>query len=158
MIKVGIGYDIHRLKEGKELFIGGTKIPSEFGSEGHSDGDALIHAIVDGLLGAAGLGDIGKYFPSDDDRWEGAASRLFLSDVHGKIKSAGYQINNIDSTIILAKPRLAQYTSDIINNLAKILEIDRSKLSVKATTTDGLGFIGDGLGWGVLAIVSLSDK
>ena len=158
MIKVGIGYDVHRLKEGKELFIGGTKIPSVFGSEGHSDGDALIHAIVDGLLGAAGLGDIGKYFPSDDDRWEGVASRLFLSDVHGKIKSAGYQINNIDSTIILAKPRLAQYTSDIINNLAKILEIDRSKVSVKATTTDGLGFIGDGLGWGVLAIVSLSDK
>ena len=158
MIKVGIGYDVHKLKEGKELFIGGAKIPSEFGSEGHSDGDALIHAIVDGLLGAAGLGDIGKYFPSDDDRWEGVASRLFLSDVHGKIKSAGYQINNIDSTIILAKPRLAQYTSDIINNLSKILEIDRSKLSVKATTTDGLGFIGDGLGWGVLAIVSLSDK
>ena len=158
MIKVGIGYDVHRLKEGKELFIGGTKIPSAFGSEGHSDGDALIHAIVDGLLGAAGLGDIGKYFPSDDDRWEGVASRLFLSDVHGKIKSAGYQINNIDSTIILAKPRLAQYTSDIINNLSKILEIDRSKLSVKATTTDGLGFIGDGSGWGVLAIVSLSDK
>ena len=158
MIKVGIGYDVHKLKEGKELFIGGAKIPSKFGSEGHSDGDALIHAIVDGLLGAAGLGDIGKYFPSDDDRWEGVASRLFLSDVHGKIKSAGYQINNIDSTIILAKPRLAQYTSDIINNLAKILEIDRSKLSVKATTTDGLGFIGDGLGWGVLAIVSLSDK
>ena len=158
MIKVGIGYDVHRLKKGEELFIGGIKIPSLFGSEGHSDGDALIHAIVDGLLGAAGLGDIGKYFPSDDDRWEGVASRLFLSDVHDEIKSAGYQINNIDSTIILAKPRLAQYTSDIINNLSKILEIDRSKLSVKATTTDGLGFIGDGSGWGVLAIVSLSDK
>lgn len=158
MIKVGIGYDVHRLKKGEELFIGGIKIPSAFGSEGHSDGDALIHAIVDGLLGAAGLGDIGKYFPSDDDRWEGAESRLFLSDAHGKIKNAGYKINNIDSTVILARPRLAQHTTDIVNNLAEILDIYKSRISVKATTTDGLGFIGDELGWGVLAIVSISDK
>ena len=97
------------------------------------------------------MGDIGKYFPSDDDRWEGTESRLFLSDAHGKIKNAGYKINNIDSTVILARPRLAQHTTGIVNNLAEILDIDKSRISVKATTTDGLG-------WGVLAIVSISDK
>ena len=158
MIKVGIGYDVHKLKKGLELYIGGVNISSELGSDGHSDGDALIHAIVDALLGAAGLGDIGTYFPSDSDEWEGAPSHIFLTDANNKIKNEGFIINNIDSTIVLEKPRLAQHIPDIVQNLSKILDLDRSKICVKATTTDGLGFIGNELGWGVLAIVSISNQ
>ena len=158
MIKVGIGYDVHKLKKGLELYIGGVNISSELGSDGHSDGDALIHAIVDALLGAAGLGDIGTYFPSDSDEWEGAPSHIFLTDANNKIKNEGFIINNIDSTIVLEKPRLAQHIPDIVQSLSKILDLDRSKICVKATTTDGLGFIGNELGWGVLAIVSISDQ
>ena len=158
MIKVGIGYDVHKLKMGLELYVGGVSISSELGSDGHSDGDALIHAIVDALLGAAGLGDIGTYFPSDSDEWKGAPSHIFLTDANNKIKNEGFIINNIDSTIVLEKPRLAQYIPDIIQSLSKILDLDRSKICVKATTTDGLGFIGNELGWGVLAIVSISNQ
>ena len=158
MIKVGIGYDVHKLKKGLELYIGGVNISSEFGSDGHSDGDALIHAIVDALLGAAGLGDIGTYFPSDSDEWKGAPSHIFLTDANNRIKNGGFSINNIDSTIILEKPRLTQYIPDIIQSLSKILNLDSSKISVKATTTDGLGFIGDELGWGVLAIASIGNQ
>ena len=158
MIKVGIGYDVHKLKKGLELYIGGVNISSELGSDGHSDGDALIHAIVDALLGAAGLGDIGTYFPSDSDEWEGAPSHIFLTDANNKIKNEGFIINNIDSTIVLEKPRLAQHIPDIVQSLSKILDLDRSKICVKATTTDGLGFIGNELGWGVLAIVSISNQ
>ena len=158
MIKVGIGYDVHKLKKGLELYIGGGNISSEFGSHGHSDGDALIHAIVDALLGAAGLGDIGTYFPSDCDEWKGSPSHIFLTDANDKIKNEGFIINNIDSTIVLEKPRLAEHIPDIIQSLSKILDLDRSKICVKATTTDGLGFIGNELGWGVLAIVSISDQ
>ena len=158
MIKVGIGYDVHKLKKGLELYIGGVNIYSEYGSDGHSDGDALIHAIVDALLGAAGLGDIGTYFPSDSDEWEGAPSHIFLTDANNKIKNEGFIINNIDSTIVLEKPRLAQHIPDIVQSLSKILDLDRSKICVKATTTDGLGFIGNELGWGVLAIVSISNQ
>ena len=158
MIKVGIGYDVHKLKKGLELYIGGVNISSEFGSDGHSDGDALIHAIVDALLGAAGLGDIGTYFPSDSDEWKGAPSHIFLTDANNKIKKEGFIINNIDSTIVLEKPRLAQHIPDIVQSLSKILDLDHSKICVKATTTDGLGFIGNELGWGVLAIVSISNQ
>ena len=158
MIKVGIGYDVHKLKKGLELYIGGVNISSELGSDGHSDGDALIHAIVDALLGAAGLGDIGTYFPSDSDEWKGAPRHIFLTDANNKIKNEGFIINNIDSTIVLEKPRLAQHIPDIVQSLSKILDLDRSKICVKATTTDGLGFIGNELGWGVLAIVSISNQ
>ena len=158
MIKVGIGYDVHKLKKGLKLYIGGGNISSEFGSDGHSDGDALIHAIVDALLGAAAMGDIGTYFPSDCDEWKGAPSHIFLTYANDKIKNKGFVINNIDSTIVLEKPRLAKHIPDIIKSLSKILDLDRSKICVKATTTDGLGFIGNELGWGVLAIVSISDQ
>ena len=158
MIKVGIGYDVHKLKKGLKLYIGGVNISSEFGSDGHSDGDALIHAIADALLGAAAMGDIGTYFPSDCDEWKGAPSHIFLTYANDKIKNKGFVINNIDSTIVLEKPRLAKHIPDIIKSLSKILDLDRSKICVKATTTDGLGFIGNELGWGVLAIVSISDQ
>jgi|TARA_B100001996_G_scaffold70378_1_gene51532 2-C-methyl-D-erythritol 2,4-cyclodiphosphate synthase len=155
MTRIGVGYDVHRLDDGEDLYIGGVKIPSDVGSVGHSDGDALCHAIVDALLGAVGLGDIGKYFPSSDDSWKDVQSSVFLIDALSKINNAGFNINNIDTTIIIQKPRLENHVLQIRENLSKIIDLDESKINVKATTTDGLGTIGDGQGWAVLAVVSL---
>jgi 2-C-methyl-D-erythritol 2,4-cyclodiphosphate synthase len=155
MTRIGVGYDVHRLDAGEDLYIGGVKIPSDVGSVGHSDGDALCHAIVDALLGAVGLGDIGKYFPSSDDSWKDVQSSVFLIDALSKINNAGFNINNIDTTIIIQKPRLENHVLQIRENLSKIIDLDESKINVKATTTDGLGTIGDGQGWAVLAVVSL---
>ena len=155
MTRIGVGYDVHRLDDGEDLYIGGVKIPSDVGSVGHSDGDALCHAIVDALLGAVGLGDIGKYFPSSDDSWKDVQSSVFLIDALSKINNAGFNINNIDTTIIIQKPRLENHVLQIRENLSKIIDLDESKINIKATTTDGLGTIGDGQGWAVLAVVSL---
>ena len=155
MIKVGIGYDVHQLRTNEDLYIGGVKIPSDFGSVGHSDGDALSHAIIDALLGAAGLGDIGKLFPSDDDTWRGAQSSIFLIDVMARIKKEGYKINNIDATIILQSPKLYNYIGQINNSLSDIMAIEQSSINIKATTTDKLGVIGQGLGWASMAVALL---
>ena len=155
MIKVGIGYDVHQLRTNEDLYIGGVKIPSDYGSVGHSDGDALSHAIIDALLGAAGLGDIGKLFPSDDDTWRGAQSSIFLVDVMARIKKEGYKINNIDATIILQSPKLENYIGQINNSLSDIMAIDQSSINIKATTTDKLGVIGEGLGWASMAVALL---
>jgi len=155
MIKVGIGYDVHQLRTNEDLYIGGVKIPSDFGSVGHSDGDALSHAIIDALLGAAGLGDIGKLFPSDDDTWRGAKSSVFLIDVMTRIKKEGYKINNIDATIILQSPKLENYIGQINNSLSEIMAIDQSSINIKATTTDKLGVVGEGLGWASMAVALL---
>ena len=155
MIKVGIGYDVHQLRTNEDLYIGGVKIPSDYGSVGHSDGDALSHAIIDALLGAAGLGDIGKLFPSDDDTWRGAQSSIFLIDVMARIKKEGYKINNIDATIILQSPKLENYIGQINNSLSDIMAIDQSSINIKATTTDKLGVIGQGLGWASMAVALL---
>ena len=155
MVKTGIGYDVHKLKKRLPLFIGGIDIKSPFGSVGHSDGDALIHAMVDSLLGAAGLGDIGKFFPSDDRKWENIQSHIFLAEANKKIKQAGYQISNLDCTIILQKPKLQKYISSIRKNIAKILIISEKKISIKSTTTDYLGLIGDSKGWSVIAIATI---
>ena len=155
MTRIGVGYDVHKLEAGEDLYIGGIKIPSNVGSVGHSDGDALCHAIVDALLGAAGLGDIGKYFPSSDDSWKDVKSSVFLIDALSKINNAGFNINNIDTTIIIQKPRLENYVFEIRENLSKMIDLDESRINVKATTTDGLGTIGDGYGWAVIAVVSL---
>ena len=155
MIKVGIGYDVHQLRTNEDLYIGGVKIPSDFGSVGHSDGDALSHAIIDALLGAAGLGDIGKLFPSEDDTWRGAKSSVFLIDVMTRIKKEGYKINNIDATIILQSPKLENYIGQINNSLSEIMAIDQSNINIKATTTDKLGVVGEGLGWASMAVALL---
>ena len=155
MIKVGIGYDVHQLRTNENLYIGGVKIPSDFGSVGHSDGDALSHAIIDALLGAAGLGDIGKLFPSDDDTWRGAKSSVFLIDVMTRIKKEGYKINNIDATIILQAPKLENYIGQINKSLSEIMAIDQSSINIKATTTDKLGVVGEGLGWASMAVALL---
>ena len=155
MIKTGIGYDVHQLKEGVPLIIGGVMIESPLGSIGHSDGDGLIHAICDSLLGASGLGDIGGFFPSDNKKWENAESRLFLTEVNKMVLETGYYISNIDCTIVLQKPKLSSYIVDIKKNIANILELSLKNISIKATTTDYLGFIGESRGWSVIAISTI---
>ena len=158
MIRTGIGYDVHPLAEGETLIIGGVEVPSSFGSVGHSDGDALIHAVVDALLGAAALGDIGQFFPSNDESWKGTPSTHFLADAVKRIRDAGFEINNVDATINLQKPKLADHMQQMRYNLAYSMQIDESQVSVKATTTDHLGFVGDGSGWAVQAIATLCKK
>jgi len=158
MIRTGIGYDVHKLKKGLPLFIGGINIKSPVGSVGHSDGDALIHAIADSLLGASGLGNIGKFFPSDDEQWRDVQSKIFLSEVTKMIIQNGYQISNIDCTIILQKPKLQKLVPDIRKNIAKILNISEEALSIKATTTDNLGVIGKSKGWSVIAIATIYNN
>ena len=155
MIKPGIGYDVHKLKEGMPLIIGGVMIESSLGSVGHSDGDGLIHAICDSLLGASGIGDIGTFFPSDNKKWENAESRLFLTEVNKMILQAGYYISNIDCTIVLQKPKLSSYIVDIKKNIANILNVNQNNISIKATTTDHLGYIGESKGWSVIAISTI---
>ena len=155
MIKTGIGYDVHKLKEGMPLIIGGVMIESSLGSVGHSDGDGLIHAICDSLLGASGIGDIGTFFPSDNKKWENAESRLFLNEVNKMVLKAGYYISNIDCTIVLQKPKLSSYIVDIKKNIANILNVNQNNISIKATTTDHLGYIGESKGWSVIAISTI---
>ena len=155
MIKTGIGYDVHKLKEGMPLIIGGIMIESSLGSVGHSDGDGLIHAICDSLLGASGIGDIGTFFPSDNKKWENAESRLFLTEVNKMVLQAGYYISNIDCTIVLQKPKLSSYIVDIKKNIANILNVNQNNISIKATTTDHLGYIGKSKGWSVIAISTI---
>ena len=155
MIKTGIGYDVHKLKEGMPLIIGGVMIESSLGSVGYSDGDGLIHAICDSLLGASGIGDIGTFFPSDNKKWENAESRLFLTEVNKMVSQAGYYISNIDCTIVLQKPKLSSYIVDIKKNIANILNVNQNNISIKATTTDHLGYIGESKGWSVIAISTI---
>ena len=155
MIKTGIGYDVHQLKEGFPLIIGGVMIKSSFGSVGHSDGDGLIHAICDSLLGASGFGDIGTFFPSDDKKWKNAQSHLFLTEVNKMVLQAGYFISNVDCTIVLQKPKLNSYIASIKKNIANILELSEKNISIKATTTDYLGYIGESKGWSVVAVSTI---
>ena len=156
MIRTGIGYDVHQLAKNEKLIIANVEIPFELGSVGHSDGDTLTHAIIDALLGAAALGDLGDYFPSGDDKWKGANSLDLLKEVTDDIKNIGFSISNIDSAIIIQKPKLKQYIPLIRKNLADVLEISIEQVSVKATTVDKVGAIGDGKGWGAQAVVTLS--
>ncbi len=156
MIRTGIGYDAHQLAENRKLIIAGITIPNENGSVGHSDGDALSHAIIDAVLGAACLGDLGDYFPSSDDKWKDANSLDLLSKAIKRIMSKGYTINNIDSVVIIQKPKLKTYILQIRENLAKTIDIPIGNISVKATTVDQLGAIGAGDGWAAQAIATIS--
>ena len=158
MIRTGIGYDTHRLLKGNNLIVGGVLIPSNFKSVGHSDGDSLIHAIIDSILGAANLGDIGQHFPSDDKTLKGSSSSYFLKEIIEKLVRNNYQIINIDSTIILQKPMVGPHIIKIKKNLSDLMDINENKVSVKATTTDGLGFVGTSEGWSALAISTLTKK
>lgn len=151
--RIGQGTDTHQLVEGTPLIIGGVSIPFHKGSKGHSDGDVLLHAIVDALLGAISQGDIGSHFPSNDERWKGANSMIFLKHAYNLMKEMGYEIQNIDGTIILQEPHISQFIPKMIENIETILESDKSQISVKATTTDHLGFIGNGSGISANSIV-----
>ena len=144
--RIGNGIDCHKLVPDKKLILGGVIIDFHLGLEGHSDGDAVIHAIVDSMLGALSMGDIGTFFPSNDSQWEDANSSNFLTFANQKINNKGYNVHNLDVTIVLETPKLKNYIYDIRKNIASILEIDVECVSVKATTTDKLGFIGDGQG------------
>jgi len=156
MIRTGIGYDAHQLAENRKLIIAGITIPNEKGSVGHSDGDALSHAIIDAVLGAACLGDLGDYFPSNDNKWKDANSLDLLSQSIKLVISEGYTINNIDSVVIIQKPKLKTHILQIRENLAKTIEISIDSISVKATTVDQLGVIGAGDGWATQAIATIS--
>ena len=156
MIKSGIGYDVHSLAEGEELIIGGVKINSPWGSVGHSDGDVLLHAIVDALLGAAKLGDIGMHFTSSDERWKGKESIYFLDHAALLVREQGFEIDYVDSTVILEEPKLADIIPEMVYKVSYTLQIDEATVSIKATTTDKMGFIGRGEGVGAMAIATIS--
>ncbi len=157
MIKVGMGYDAHALAEEESLVVGGVDIPSDLGSVGHSDGDALIHAIVDAMLGAANLGDIGFYFPSSDSEWKDKESTYFLSEAIQKLRQAEFDIQHIDSVVILQSPKLSQYIPEMRYKIAYTLQIDESMVSIKATTTDYIGYIGERKGWAAQAVVTVTS-
>ena len=144
MIRVGIGYDIHPLKEGCPLILGGTVVDAPFGAVGHSDADALIHAVIDALLGAASLGDIGEHFPPSDPQYRGISSMKLLARACATVKDNGWQVVNIDAVVILEKPRLAPYRSEMIKNIAEVLQVDHTAVNVKAKTREGMGPAGTG--------------
>ena len=151
-IRIGIGYDVHRLVEGRKLIIGGVDVPFEKGLLGHSDADVLVHAVCDALLGAAGLGDIGRHFPDSEPRYGGISSLTLLQEVEGLLAGAGYRVNNIDATIVAEKPKMASYINEMVANIAAAVRVERSAVNVKATTTEGLGFAGRGEGVAAYAV------
>ncbi len=142
MIRIGHGYDVHRLKEGRELIIGGVNIPYEFGLDGHSDADVLVHAIMDAILGAAALGDIGGLFPDTDPAYKGADSMKLFEHVIKVIKEKGYSVGNIDATLIAQKPKIKPYLLQMRENIARVCGVDVDLVNVKATTEEKLGFTG----------------
>lgn len=157
-MRIGSGYDVHKLVENRDLILGGVKIPYEKGLLGHSDADVLLHAISDALLGAAALGDIGKHFPDTDPQFKGADSRNLLSHVWGLIFEKGYDIINIDATVIAQRPKLAPHIEQMRQNIAETLQLDVDQVNVKATTEEGLGFTGAGEGIAASAVCLLKKR
>ena len=156
-MRVGMGYDVHKLTENSDLILGGVKIPWEKGLLGHSDADVLIHAVMDALLGAAAFGDIGKHFPDTDPKYTGISSVKLLIHVSELLKEHGYEVGNIDATIIAQKPKMAPHIPQMRKNMADALGIPESKINVKATTEEGLGFTGSGEGISSQAICLLTE-
>ncbi len=156
-MRIGHGYDVHRLVEGRKLILGGLEIPWEKGLDGHSDADVLTHAVMDALLGAAAMGDIGKLFPDTDDRFLGICSMELLTEVGSRLRAAGYAVGNIDATVIAQRPKLAPYIDAMRKEIAERLQIDVSRVSVKATTEEHLGFTGSGDGIAAHAVCLLED-
>ena len=154
-MRVGIGYDVHPLKAGRDLILGGVRIDHAAGLDGHSDADVLTHAVIDALLGAAALGDIGKFFPSDDPKFEGASSLDLLSTAADAVRAAGYRVVNIDSTVIAEAPRLQAHLLEMKDTIARCLTIDAGRVSVKATSPEGLGALGhrEGIAAQAVAVV-----
>lgn len=157
-LRIGHGYDVHRLAAGRALTLGGVAVPYEKGLDGHSDADVLLHAIMDALLGAAALGDIGKLFPDTDDAYLGASSLALLREVGKRLDAAGYAVVNIDATLLAQRPKLASYRERMRENIAGALKIDVSRVSVKATTEEGLGFTGSGEGMAAHAVAMIEEK
>ena len=157
-MRIGSGYDVHRLTEGRKLILGGVEIPFEKGLLGHSDADVLVHAVMDALLGAAALGDIGKHFPDTDPAYKGADSMQLLKEVRRLIEEKAYFIENIDATVIAQRPKLAGYIPQMKKNIARqVLGLSEEQVNVKATTEEGLGFTGEGLGIAASAVCLLSE-
>ena len=157
-MRIGHGYDVHRLVECRDLILGGVLIPYEKGLLGHSDADVLLHAVMDALLGAAGLGDIGKLFPDTDAAYKGISSMLLLQTVAQRITEKGYRVGNIDVTMIAQKPKLKDYIPQMAANIAEVLGIDADRVNVKATTEEHLGFTGDGSGMACHAVCLLEES
>jgi len=156
-MRFGIGYDIHRLAEGRPLVLGGKTIPYNLGPDGHSDADVLTHAVIDGLLGAAGLGDIGKIFGVDRQETKNISSLVLLKRTMELIRRAGYSVNNMDATIVAERPKLSEHTVEMRKNLAEILEISPERVNIKTSTTQGLGETGNCLAIEVYAVVSINE-
>lgn len=156
-MRIGTGYDIHRLVEDQSLVLGGVSIPHDKGLSGHSDADVLLHAIGDAILGAAALGDIGTHFPDTDAQWEGSDSRVLLTQVVGAVREAGYEPHNVDATVVLERPKLQPHISAMRENTASVLDIPMTHVSVKATTNEGLGQIGAGDGAAAHAVCTLTS-
>jgi len=154
-MRAGFGYDVHRLVKGRKLILGGVSIPYSKGLKGHSDADVLLHSICDALLGAAGLSDIGHYFPNKDPKWKDISSIVLLNECSKLLKKKKLKICNIDSTILLEEPKISPYISKMKNNIAKTLKIKTSQLSIKSTTSEGLGFIGAKKGCSAYSICML---
>jgi len=155
-MRIGEGFDVHALVTGRPLIIGGVQVPFDKGLAGHSDADVLLHAICDALLGAAALGDIGRHFPDNDQRYAGADSRLLLREVLSLVVDAGYQVSNVDTTIIAQLPKMAPHIPGMVANIASDLQIDAARVNVKAKTTESLGFAGRGEGIAAKAVVLLT--
>ena len=156
-MRIGHGYDVHRLTEGRKLILGGVDIPYEKGLLGHSDADVLLHAVSDALLGAAGLGDIGRHFPDTDPAYKDADSLKLLAIVAEKVGAAGYRVSNVDVTMIAQAPKLKGYISQMEQNISEAIGIDKSRVNVKATTEEHLGFTGDGSGMACHAVCLLEE-
>ena len=156
-MRIGHGYDVHRLVEGRDLILGGVTIPYALGLDGHSDADVLLHAVSDALLGAAGLGDIGRHFPDTDPAYKGADSLRLLKIVGQKIQDAGFRVGNIDVTMIAQRPKLKDYIPQMQENIARVLGIENTRVNVKATTEEHLGFTGDGSGMSCHAVCLLEE-
>ena len=156
-MRIGHGYDVHKLVEGRDLILGGVKIEYELGLLGHSDADVLLHAVSDSLLGAAGLGDIGKHFPDTDPKYKGADSLELLRIVAEKVNTAGYRVSNIDVTMIAQRPKLAPHIPQMRRNIAGAVGIGEDRVNVKATTEEKLGFTGEGLGMSCHAVCLLEE-
>ena len=154
-MRIGQGYDVHRLVEGRKLILGGIEISHTLGLLGHSDADVLSHAITDAILGAAAMGDIGLHFPDTDDRWKGADSIELMKTAYAKVLDKGFEVENIDATVMAERPKLRPYIDDIRANIAEALGIDLDRVSIKATTEEGLGFTGREEGIAAMAVVLL---
>ena len=156
-MRIGFGYDVHKLVEGRKLILGGVQIPYTLGLLGHSDADVMLHSVMDALLGAAALGDIGKHFPDTDPAFKGIDSMLLLNKVYSLLKESGYKVNNIDVTIAAQAPKLSPFIEAMRENLAKALEVENSQINVKATTTEHLGFEGRGEGISSYCVCTITD-